>query len=99
MAGPLAADSKAETMKAAPESAKPADAVALRAQLEAEYREALKTRIAQEMASYDGSLTSLWMSNAAVWSVLMLFIVLQALSARKRAVELERLRAAREGGA
>jgi hypothetical protein len=95
---PVRADSKAETMKPPPEAAKPVDEATLRARLETEYREQLAQRIAQEKTSYEGSLTSLWMSNAAVWAVLMAFIVLQALSARKRGAQLELLRAARQGG-
>lgn len=95
----LAADSKAETLRPANSSAAsptPTEAE-LRKQLEAEYRAALEKRVAQEKASMEGSLKSLWMSNAAVWGVLLAFIVLQALGARKRTAELDRLRNAREG--
>lgn len=98
LAAPLRADSKAETMKPPPQAAQPPSETALEAEVEAKYRKALEERMAKEKASYEGSLTSLWLSNAAVWAVLLAFIVMQALSARKRAAELERLRAAREGG-
>jgi hypothetical protein len=68
---------------------------AIRAELETEYRAAMERRLAQQMENYEGSLRSLWISNVAVWSVLLLFIVMQALSARKRQQELSRLRAER----
>lgn len=98
---PVFADSKAETMKPLGQSV-PAGAVdkeVVRKELEAEYRKALEERLAQEKASYEGSLRSLWMANAAVWTVLLLFVAMHALSARKRGRELERLRAAREAPA
>lgn len=95
----LAQDEAAET--AAPRSfgaeEDPARAE-IRAELEAEYRAALERRLAQQMESYEGSLQSLWISNVAVWSVLLLFIIMQALSARKRQQELSRLRAERGEG-
>lgn len=67
----------------------------IRAELEAEYRQAMERRLATHTENYEGSLRSLWLSNVAVWSVLLLFVVLQALSARKRQQELDRLRAER----
>lgn len=36
------------------------------------------------------------MSNAVVWGVLLLFIIWQALGAKKQAAELAKLKAARE---
>ena len=96
-ATPVFADSKSETPKP-PSNAAALTEQDLRQQLETEYRAALETRLAQEKASYEGSLRSLWMSSAAVWGVLLVFIAMQALSARKRAAELQGLRAAREGG-
>lgn len=95
----LAADSKSESLHPLNEQ-QPAAAISesdLRAQLEKEYRAELEKRVAQEKASMERSLHSLWMSNAAVWTVLFAFVVLQALSARKRSAEIERLRRSREG--
>lgn len=95
----LAADSKSETLRPASEAAPTPSAgeSEIRKQLESEYRAELAKRVAQETASMEGSLTSLWLSNAAVWTVLLAFVDLQAMAARKRAAELERLRTAREG--
>lgn len=95
----LAADSKSETLRLANEAAPTPSAgeSEMRKQLESEYRAELAKRVAQETASMEGSLTSLWLSNAAVWTVLLAFVALQAMGARKRAAELERLRTAREG--
>jgi hypothetical protein len=98
-AAPLAADSKAETLRPANDAGAPRSPAEteLRKQLEAEYRAELEKRVAQEKAGMEGSLRSLWFSNAAVWTVLAAFIVFQALGAHKRAAELQRLRDAREG--
>lgn len=68
----------------------------LRPELEAEYRKELENRLAQERDSYAASLENLWMSNAAVWGCLLLFVALQALSARKRMQEIARLKALRD---
>jgi hypothetical protein len=88
------ADSKADSLKPMSDESPPAAAgeSELRRELEQEYRAALETRLAQEKASYEGSLRSLWIANSAVWGMLLLFVVMQALSARKRERELERLR-------
>ena len=67
-----------------------------RAELEKEFRAELEARFSKERDSYAGSLTNLWASSAAVWAVLMLFIGWQALSLRKQAVELAKLKAVRE---
>jgi len=99
LAPALAADSKTDTLRPLENSA-PAPSASeteLRKHLEAEYRAELETRVAKETASMQGSLKSLWMSNAAVWTILFAFVVMQALAARKRGAELERLRNAREG--
>src|SRR5262245_57168371 len=102
IASPILADSKATTMK--PPYADPAANTAsapaeTSPELETKYRRELEIKLGEETARYQGSLRSLWMSNAAVWTVLLLFIAMQALSARKRGKELERLRAAREASA
>ncbi|MBK9975183.1 MAG: hypothetical protein IPP14_10465 [Planctomycetes bacterium] len=95
----LAADSKSESLHPLNEQppAKTTGESELRSQLETEYRAQLEKRVAQEKISMEGSLHSLWMSNAAVWTVLFTFVVLQALSARKRSAEIERLRRSRQG--
>lgn len=67
-----------------------------RAALEKEFRAELEARFSKERDSYSGSLSNLWASSAAVWAVLMLFIAWQALSLRKQAVELAKLKAVRE---
>lgn len=97
----LAADSKAESLAPANQQSGAAGATEseLRRQLEAEYRVELERRVAQEKTSMEKSLSSLWMANAAVWTVLLAFVVMQALSARKRVAELERLRTSREQAA
>lgn len=94
----LAADSKAESLAPAnqPSGTTGTPESELRRQLEAEYRAELEKRVAQEKTSMEKSLSSLWMANAAVWTVLLAFVVMQALSARKRVAELERLRTSRE---
>jgi hypothetical protein len=68
----------------------------LRAELEQEYRAKLEQRLADERKLYEASLNNLWLSNAVVWGVLLLFIIWQALGARKQAADLARLKAARE---
>lgn len=105
LASPVFADSKDDTLrplgdetteeagndeKAAPTT------TAARKELEAEYRAELEKRLAQERKSYEASLTSLWLANAAVWALLIAFIVAQAFAARKRSAELARLKAQRE---
>lgn len=88
---PVLADSKAELMKQdSPAKAAPNE-TELRKQLEAEYRAELEKRLAQERTSYEGSLRSLWIANGAVWAVLLLFVMMQALSARKREQELAKV--------
>lgn len=100
LAGTVLADSKDETLR--PVSNEPVEAAdepsegELRRELEAEYRAELQERLAQERESYAGSLTSLWLSNAAVWTVLIAFIIAQSVTARRRANELARLKAMRE---
>jgi hypothetical protein len=71
----------------------------LRAELEKEYRAKLEARLAEERKQYEGSLNNLYLSNAVVWGVLVLFIIWQALSAKKQAAELAKLKAARENKA
>ena len=104
---PVLADSKADSLKplgneapagvggtaSGPSTEQPATD----AKLEQKYREELEERLAQERDSYAGSLRSLWLANGAVWGCLLAFIIMQALSAKKRSAELERLKAQREG--
>jgi hypothetical protein len=80
-AAPVWAEDAEPAQPAAAEQS--AEEQALRSELEAEYRRELEVRVAQERERYQGSLRSLWMSSAAVWTVLLAFIVWQALSARK----------------
>ncbi|MCB9933228.1 MAG: hypothetical protein H6841_07400 [Planctomycetes bacterium] len=104
-AAPVLADSKSENLRpldnteigapAAQNGA--AETAATSPELEAKYRAELESRLAQERASYEGSLRSLWLSSAAVWAVLLGFIIAQAFAAKKRSAELERLRQQREG--
>jgi len=106
LAAPVFADSKSENLRPLDNSELGAPAAqngsaetpATSAELEAKYRAELESRLAQERASYEGSLRSLWLANAAVWAVLLGFIIAQAFAARKRAAELERLRQQRESG-
>jgi len=65
---------------------------AARAELEAEYRRELESRLAHERETYAASLKSLWVANVAVWTILLAFIAYQALSWRKTLRELERLK-------
>lgn len=105
LATPVLADSKSENLRpldnselgapAAQNGA--AEAPTTSAELEAKYRAELENRLAQERASYEGSLRSLWLSSAAVWAVLLGFIIAQAFAAKKRSAELERLKQQREG--
>lgn len=102
---PVFADSKneslrpldAETTEATDNDDAAPEAAATSKILEKKYRAELEKRLAQERESYEGSLTSLWLANAGVWGILCLFIVMQAISARKRAKELARLKALRQG--
>jgi len=106
LAAPVFADSKDENLRPLDNSELGAPAAqngsaetpATSPELEAKYRAELESRLAQERASYEGSLRSLWLANAAVWAVLLGFIIAQAFAARKRAAELERLRQQRESG-
>ncbi|MBX3475770.1 MAG: hypothetical protein KF754_15475 [Planctomycetes bacterium] len=102
IASPIFADSKSETLRQ-PEPAGPVLSSELEARraLEKEYRAELEKRVAAEKSSMQASLTSLWMANAAVWAVLLGFVVYQALGVRKLAAELQRLKARHpgEGGA
>ncbi len=91
-AAPVLADSKSDPLPANGQAQPVKSEAELRKELEAEYRIALEERLAAEKASYEGSLRSLWLANSAVWGVLLLFVAMQALSARKRERELERLR-------
>lgn len=72
------------------------EAPKLRAELEREYRAKLEARLAEERKQYEASLNNLWLSNAVVWGVLLLFIIWQALGAKRHSAELAKLRAARE---
>lgn len=102
-AAPLLADSKdenlrpldgaGETVGAANE---PVSENATDPALEKKYRAELEKRLDQERESYEGSLRSLWLANAAVWGCLIAFIIFQTVSARKRAAELDRLKQQRE---
>ncbi|MDC1141747.1 hypothetical protein OAU50_01525 [Planctomycetota bacterium] len=98
---PLMADSKADIKplgEPAPVAKSPASAneTAIRAELEKEYRAEMEKRLAYEIERHEASLTNLWVSNAVIWSVLLIFVVMQALSAKKRATELARLRAMKD---
>ena len=102
-AAPLFADSKDDSLRpldSASETAgaagEPVTEEATDPALEKKYRAELEKRLAQERESYEGSLTSLWLANAAVWGCLIAFIVFQAVNARKRAAELDRLKQQRE---
>lgn len=105
LAAPVLADSKSENLRplddtglGAPAAQNgTAETAATSPKLEAKYRAELESRLAQERASYEGSLRSLWLSSAAVWAVLLGFIIAQAFAAKKRAAELERLKQQREG--
>lgn len=104
LCGTVFADSKSESLKPLGDSPPvergpvlpSAGEAELRKQLEAEYRAELEKRLAQERDSYAASLTSLWIANGAVWAVLLLFVIMQALSARKRMTELDNLKRDRE---
>jgi hypothetical protein len=100
LAAPVFADSKADNLKPLdPPSETGRAAVTTNPtspELEEKYRAELEKRLEQERTSYEGSLRSLWLSNAAVWGCLLAFIAMQALSARNRTAELARLRAERE---
>ncbi|MCG3183762.1 MAG: hypothetical protein ICCCNLDF_01871 [Planctomycetes bacterium] len=106
LAAPVFADSKDENLRPLDNSELGAPAAqngsaempTTSPELEAKYRAELESRLAQERASYEGSLRSLWLANTAVWAVLLGFIIAQAFAARKRAAELERLRQQRESG-
>lgn len=93
---PAFADSKAESLKPAADTAASPAGTGTEAELEAKYRAELEKRLAQEIASHEGSLRSLWIANAAVWACLLAFVVMQALALRKREAELARLRAERK---
>jgi hypothetical protein len=105
LAAPLCADSKDTNLKpldnsagvAAPVNTGPEVKETTDPALEKKYRDALEQRLADERKSYEGSLRSLWLANSAVWACLLGFIIFQALAARKRSAELERLKAEREG--
>jgi hypothetical protein len=80
----------------APVHAEQPDAAAVqaaRAELEAEYRRELESRLAREAETYAASLKSLWISNVAVWAILLGFIGYQAVAARRLAAEIKRLKA------
>ena len=108
LAAPLFADSKDENLRplddaenevgsaGAPTTGAASAEVAADPDLEAKYRAELEKRLAQERESYEGSLRSLWLANAGVWGCLIAFIVFQAVSARKRNAELDRLKQQRE---
>jgi hypothetical protein len=99
LASPVFADSKDESLRPLGDAAGATDAPTEEATdpaLEKKYRAELENRLARERESYEGSLRSLWLSNAAVWGCLIAFIIFQAISARRRTAELERLRAKRE---
>ena len=104
LAAPVFADSKDENLRPLDDVADTAGSTnqpastepATDADLEQKYRAELEKRLAQERESYEGSLKSLWLANAAVWGCLIAFIVFQAISARKRNAELDRLKQQRE---
>ena len=99
LAPALVADSKDESLKPLGEAAvggSPTSPAQTDAGLEEHYRAELESRLAEERESYAASLQSLWIANAAVWACLLGFIAMQAVSARKRATELARLKALRE---
>lgn len=106
LSAPVFADSKDENLRpldntelGAPSAQNgSAETAATSPELEAKYRTELENRLAQERASYEGSLRSLWLSSAAVWAVLLAFIIAQAFAAKKRSAELERLKQQRESG-
>ncbi|MHC4840645.1 MAG: hypothetical protein ACYTDT_06715 [Planctomycetota bacterium] len=100
---PLLADSKADLKplnetanEAKPTPAPAANDSALRAELEREYRAEMEKRLEFEIKRHEDSLTNLWISNAVIWSVFLIFIAMQALSAKKRAAELVRLKAMKD---
>ena len=109
LAAPLAAEVDRRNLPPQPVTAEQRDALyvqfkaeeapRLREDLEKEYRAKLEQRLIEERKQYEASLNNLWMSNAVVWGVLVLFIIWQALGARKQAAELAKLRAAREAKA
>lgn len=103
MCGPMFADSKDEVKpfnetkaEAAPTIDKKAVETEIRAELEKEYRAELEKRLEFEIKRHEDSLTNLWVSNAVIWAVFLIFIALQTLSAKKRAAELARLTAMKE---
>lgn len=103
LASPLRADSKDESLRPLDSASESVDAAnepvsdqATDPALEKKYRTELEKRLDQERASYTASLRSLWLANVAVWGCLIAFIIFQAVSARKRAAELDRLKQQRE---
>jgi hypothetical protein len=96
---PVFADSKDENLKpleAPSEAGRVVEtATPVSPELEEKYRAELEKRLAQERESYAGSLRSLWLANAAVWACLLIFIGVQAVSARKKSAELARLKSER----
>ncbi|MCF6227880.1 MAG: hypothetical protein L3J82_04315 [Planctomycetes bacterium] len=103
LCGPVFADSKGEVKPFNETIAEPAPAVdrkaietEIRAELEKEYRAELEKRHEFESKRHEDSLANLWLSNAVIWAVFLIFIALQTLSAKKRAAELARLKAMKE---
>jgi hypothetical protein len=96
---PVTAEQRAALLTEFKAEEAPKQRAELKAELEKEYRAKLETRLAEERKQYEGSLNNLWMSNSVVWGVLLLFIIWQALGAKKQASELAKLKAARESKA
>ena len=93
---PVTAEQRAALLTEFKAEEAPKQRAELRVELEKEYRTKLEARLAEERKQYEASLNNLWMSNAVVWGVLLLFIIWQALGAKKQAAELAKLTAARE---
>ncbi|CAG0978619.1 hypothetical protein PLCT2_01772 [Planctomycetaceae bacterium] len=96
---PVTAEQRDVLLKEFKAEEAPKQRAELRAELEKEYRVKLEARLADERKQYEASLNNLWMSNAVVWGVLLLFIIWQGLGAKKQASELAKLKAARESKA
>ena len=93
---PATAEQREALLKEFKAEEAPKQRAELRGELEKEYRAKLEQRLAEERKQYEGSLNNLYVSNAVVWGVLLLFIIWQALGAKKQAAELAKLKTARE---
>jgi hypothetical protein len=96
---PVTAEQRDVLLKEFKAEEAPKQRAELKAELEKEYRVKLEARLTEERKQYEGSINNLWMSNAVVWGVLLLFIIWQALGAKKQASELAKLKASRESKA